>query len=261
MPPLRSAIHNATELLGLRLTRTGFGALGWLVERSPLAAEVLGRPHIFVPDDAHRFRWLQKFELRSVLDIGAHQGEFARRIHEILPDANVVSFEPLPECYRELERAGNGSSWHRAFNLALGSSRGTTTMNQNEFTPASSLLPISEGMRRELPFAVESRSVTVEVETLDTVCAGLHLEDNVMVKIDVQGYEGEVIAGGRQVLRRAKLVVVETSFQRLYADQPLFDTIYRELTALGLRYVGSWDRQPSPIDGFALQEDSIFVRD
>jgi FkbM family methyltransferase len=259
--PIRSLIHGATALVGFRITRTGYGALGWITTKSPLAAGVLGHPHVFVPDESHRFRWLQKLDIRSVLDVGAHQGEFARKIHEILPSAKVISFEPLPACYAELTRAAQGGSWHRTFNTAIGRSPGQLTMNQSEFTPASSLLPISDTMRRELPFAVESAPVTVRVDTLDAISDGLELADQLLVKIDVQGYEGEVIAGARRTLERAKLVIVETSFRRLYAEQPLFDTIYGALTALGFRYLGSSDRQPSPTDGFPLQEDSIFIRD
>jgi FkbM family methyltransferase len=259
--PFRSVIHNATALAGFRITRTGYGALAWVTGKSAFAARVLGHPHVFFPDDSHRFRWLQKLDIRSVFDVGAHQGEFARKIHGILPDAKVFSFEPVPACYEELARTADGGAWHRTFNTAIGRSKGELTMNQNEFTPASSLLPISDAMRRELPFAVASVPVTVGVETLDAISSGLELADNVMVKIDVQGYEAEVIAGAGRTLERAKLVVVETSFQRLYAEQPLFHTVYDELTTRGLRYLGSWDRQPSPADGFPLQEDSIFIRD
>src|SRR2546421_11897610 len=37
----------------------------------------------------------------TVLDIGASHGQFAREILRAFPDANIYSFEPIPECYEE----------------------------------------------------------------------------------------------------------------------------------------------------------------
>jgi hypothetical protein len=116
-------------------------------------------------------------------------------------------------------------------------------------------------MRKELPFSVQTEPVSVAVETLDSIVAKLSLEDNLLVKIDVQGFECEVIKGGLETLRRAKLVIVETTFRALYEGQPLFGDVYRALTELGFRYAGSNGRLDSPIDGAPVQEDSIFRRD
>jgi FkbM family methyltransferase len=262
MQVLKNVLHAATGLVGVRVIRTGYGAFGWLNEKSPFLASVLGHPHVFVPDAEHRYRWLEPLGIRTVVDIGAHQGEFARRIHGVLPKAAIVSFEPLPDCYRELQKVTAELPAHRAFNVALGATAGQAEMQQNEFTPASSLLATGPGMQQQLPFAATTRAVSVTVDTLDAAVAKLELRDNLFVKIDVQGFECQVIDGGRETLRRAKLVVVETSFQRIYEGQPLFGAVYDKLVQeLGFRYAGSWDQQPSPIDGAPLQEDSIFLRD
>jgi len=262
MQRIKDALHGTTGLLGFRISRTGYGAIGWATAQSKFIGRVFGHPHVFVPDESHRFTWLKKLNIKTVIDIGAHQGEFAKRIHELLPDASIISFEPLPSCFRELEQYGKTLPRHRAFNYALGASRGRATMHQSEFTQTSSLLPPSEGMERQMPFAARAHPIEVDVETLDGVCSGLSLEDDLFVKIDVQGFECQVIAGARSTLARARLVLVETSFQPIYEDQPLFGAVYRELVeGLGFRYLGSWDRQQSPVDGFPLQEDSIFIRD
>ena len=46
--------------------------------------------------------WLQSRGITTVLDIGANTGQFANRINEILPDVNIISFEPIKKCYDEL---------------------------------------------------------------------------------------------------------------------------------------------------------------
>lgn len=259
---LKNALHGATGLVGVRISRTGYGMLGWLTTRSELLGRVLGHPYVFVPDEKHRHQWLKQLGIRTVLDVGAHEGDFAQRIHDMLPDAAIVSFEPLPECFRALEKVSATLPKHRCFNVAVGSAPGEAEMGQNEYTQASSLLPTNDEMRKLMPFAAETRPVKVRVDTLDRLCSELQLEDNLMVKIDVQGFEREVIAGGRDTLRRAKLVLIETSFQRIYQGQPLFEAVYRDLVdELGFRYRGSFSRQESPVDGAPLQEDSLFIRE
>jgi hypothetical protein len=100
----------------------------------------------------------------------------------------------------------------------------------------------------------------VDVETLDAVVATLALKDEVLLKLDVQGYECHVIRGAEATLRRTRAVIVETSFQPIYEQQPLFGAVYEALTALGFHYGGSFDQQKSPTNGAPLQEDSIFLR-
>jgi FkbM family methyltransferase len=261
MQTAKRAFHGALGLLGIRVIRTGYGAFDWLTRNSPTAARFLGHPYVFVPDEAHRFRWLEALDIRTVLDIGAHEGDYAKRIHGILPKAHIHSFEPIPECYRALTQVSATLPRHSSYNLALGSAPGSATMHKNEFSQASSLLPTSEAMARLMPFAARTEAVTVEVATLDGVVKDLEVEDNLMVKIDVQGFESAVIAGGRDTLRRAKVVVIETSFQPIYETQPMFDVVYRALVNdLGFSYGGSLNRQESPVDGAPLQEDSLFLR-
>jgi FkbM family methyltransferase len=261
MQLIKKALHGTTGLVGIRVIRTGYGALAWLTENSEFAGRVLGYPHVFEPDAAHRHRWLKELGIRSILDIGAHEGDYAKRIHEILPDAAIVSFEPQPDCFEKLTAVSRTLPRHTVHNLALGASTGTATLHKNEFSQASSLLPVGSGMRRELPFSVQTEPVSVPVETLDSAVAGLALEDNLLVKIDVQGFECEVIKGGLATLRRAKLVIVETTFRPIYEGQPLFGDVYGALTGLGFRYGGSHGRLDSPVDGAPIQEDSIFRRD
>ncbi len=43
--------------------------------------------------------WLQNRNIKTVLDIGANTGQFANLIQKILPQANIISFEPIKKCY------------------------------------------------------------------------------------------------------------------------------------------------------------------
>jgi hypothetical protein len=82
-----------------------------------------------------------------------------------------------------------------------------------------------------------------------------------MLKIDTQGFEKNVLLGGTEMLKRVRLIIVETSFGELYKDQPRFPEIYRMLQERGFEYRGSWDQFHNPKDGAPIQQDGIFLRD
>jgi hypothetical protein len=89
----------------------------------------------------------------------------------------------------------------------------------------------------------------------------LDVVDNVLVKIDVQGTEDKVILGGEKVLSRASVLIVETTFEPLYKDQPLFDEVYDLLRRMGFLYMGTDHIIRNPADGTVLQCDSLFMRE
>ena len=49
------------------------------------------------------FDWLRRLSIKTIYDVGANNGEFVKFISEILPEAQIYSFEPLKEPYEELK--------------------------------------------------------------------------------------------------------------------------------------------------------------
>jgi FkbM family methyltransferase len=214
----------------------------------------------FEPSEANKFIWLSRLNINTIVDIGAHEGEFAMNAYQILPKASIISFEPLHETFRQLNINMRAVPNFKAFNCALGDRNSTTEMHRNEFTPSSSLLRMVDLHREAFPFTRNETTEIVEVKRLDDVLQGSCLQDYILIKIDVQGYEDKVILGGEKVFSRAKLLVVETSFQSLYEKQPLFDEIYSMLSKRGFTYIGNWNQLLSPADGSVLQADAMFIR-
>lgn len=204
--------------------------------------------------------WIHRLKLRTVLDIGANTGQFAITIKSVLPEAHVYAFEPLPECFAQLQLRLKDMREFTAFNLALGADTGTIAFERNNFTPSSSILKMSAAHKAAFPETRGSQPVNVKIECLDNVAEQLSIADGLLVKIDVQGYEDRVLRGGEQTIKRARLVIVETSFEPLYEGQPLFDDIYRLMVDWGFTYSGSLDQLCSPRDGRILQADSIFQK-
>lgn len=56
-----------------------------------------------------RLRWLKEMNIKTVIDIGANEGQFASIIRKLLPESTIYSFEPIPHCYEKLKK--NFSKW------------------------------------------------------------------------------------------------------------------------------------------------------
>lgn len=216
----------------------------------------LAYSHLVVRPET-KLDWLRSLDIRTVLDVGANDGAFAGDIAAKLPDAHVISFEPLRDVYEELRRRCPPPRF-RAYNFALGDADGRTQIRRSRFSPSSSLLPMLELHTSAFPHTTEEGVDDIEVRRLDSL--DLRIEPNLMVKLDVQGYEDKVIKGGAETIKKAVCVLTEVSFEPLYAGQPLFEDIQAMLRELGFEYKGSWQQLPDPRDGRILQADAIFLK-
>jgi hypothetical protein len=100
----------------------------------------------------------------------------------------------------------------------------------------------------------------VKIACLDNALSNKNLEKPILIKVDVQGYEGKVILGGKKIFSQADIVIVELSFCELYLGQPLFEIINQELNQLGLFYAGCICQLCSPDDNSILQQDALYLR-
>lgn len=214
----------------------------------------LVRYHSFWDDVA------QPMGIRTILDIGANEGVFSIEMRKRFPDAFICAFEPLHDCFEELNRRMAGDERFMSFNAALGEEKGHTEINRSASHPSSSLLPMA-GLHKVLyPHSAEHTKETIEMERLDDLMQGVSFESPALVKIDVQGFEASVIKGGRETLKRCDIIVVENSFVTLYEGQALFGEIHDLLKELGFSYRGRSETHYDPHTKEPIYEDSVFIK-
>ncbi len=209
--------------------------------------------------DSHCF--LNEAGISTVLDIGANVGQFAKMISLACPGLKTLhSFEPLAECHAPLGRALSGDPRHVVHSFGFGDKDEKVRINRADFTPCSSLLRPKELLIRDHPGAGRIKEETIELRTLDNWASETNLNAELLIKIDVQGYEDRVISGGRNTLRSARFVLIEVPFVQLYENQPLFHDIYMMLHDLGFVYRGSTGQNIRKQDARALEADAVFER-
>jgi FkbM family methyltransferase len=208
------------------------------------------------------FFGLNQSPIRSIIDVGAHEGEFARKALDTFPEAHFYCFEPLPESFKRLETWASRRMHGRAalFNVALGEREESIEMFLHlEQTDCSSILESTPFEEKRYPSA--KTMIQVRQSTLDTMAKSFSppLRKEILVKLDVQGYESRVINGGRETLLQARACLVEVSLDMLYKGQATFKELLLMLDQLGLRYAGNMT-QVNALDGHVVYIDALFIR-
>lgn len=210
--------------------------------------------------DKGEFRWLQEMNIQTVLDVGANTGQFVALISKILPDAKIYSFEPLKECYEILKKMENSNHNLKTFNIALGNKSGEETIFKNEFTPSSSILMLKELHKSTFPHTEHFSEEIIQVKDLDSIKDKIQWVHKTLMKIDVQGFEINVLRGADASLDDIYIIIIETLFVDLYENQTQFDDVYSFLTERNFSYKGNLEQFKDPKSGRILWADAIFMR-
>ena len=206
-------------------------------------------------------KWVLDCNIRTVIDIGANVGEFTAVFAELFPDARIYAFEPLLDCFEQLRKVAKQYQGRvKVFNIALGTQEGSFEFQRSSWAPASSFREMSNLHKKNYPHSARSETVKVNVKTLDDVFKNIDLNKNIFIKVDVQGFEDEVIKGGLEVVKQAKVLVVECSLQSTYEGEPMFDGIYNLLRSIGFEYRGSLKQSIRKDDQSFLQADCVFMK-
>lgn len=209
-----------------------------------------------------KFFFFRNFDVRTVVDIGANRGQFAVTALRYFPKATVYSFEPLPAAFSALGEVSRQDPRIKPFNLAVSDRSGEQTIFlHSDRDDASSFLKSTETYERQFGHSRRQEEVVVKTETLDGLGASV-LKDapgEMLVKMDVQGFENRVIAGGRAFLPKASLCVAEISLVPLYEGQATFKDILEAMDGMGFDYAGNFD-QVRGQDGRVIYLDALFLK-
>lgn len=244
---------------GLARYRRELG-LRWLGVRLALA----GRQHQY-PEILALRRFISHFGVDCVIDVGANAGQYATMLRQDVGFAGtILSFEPNPAVYAELERrAASDPHWH-CHNIALSDRDETLPFNIMASNQFSSLNAPAEG--QDAIFESRNRiarTVDVACRRLDALWPELSARHRIktpLLKMDTQGHDRAVCTGAVETLGLMAGVQTELAVRPIYAGA----TGYAEMIALLA------DAGFSPNAMFAnnkghfpllVEMDGLFVRD
>lgn len=149
-----------------------------------------------------------------VLDVGANVGQFGASLRAQSYRGKIVSYEPISTVYRTLAvNTATDLEWD-INNFALGLKSEFATINVSVSSEFSSILPSTCAAMKYNDAAAITGTETIEVRKLDDVFP--RPSGNTLLKIDTQGYERQVLEGGRSLLPKLKGVLMELPIVHLY---------------------------------------------
>ncbi|MDB2389807.1 FkbM family methyltransferase [Alphaproteobacteria bacterium] len=173
----------------------------------------------------------------SIIDIGANVGQFSIAASEILKPEKLIVIEANMELKKELEKNLSYYQNKEIIFNGIGDFNGLLEFNLNIDSQTSSFLNLGSDRIREFPNNLYKSKNRIKVITLDKLMKKKFIPEPVLLKIDVQGYEKEVLNGAKQILSNFKWVVIETSFANLYEGEATFNTIVKLMSENNYTFV------------------------
>jgi FkbM family methyltransferase len=185
----------------------------------------------------------------AAADIGAYEGEWTSQFLEIFPNTPVIMVEPqLSKLNKLNEFAKQNPSV--LFKSSLLSATEAAVLHFNEDETASHVTNVA---------TTEIANTKIST-TLDNLIASSNFLQPNYIKLDVQGYELEVLRGAKNSLQSCEVCQLEVSVMNLGDDSPLFLEVSNFMSEQGFQLYDITQFMRRPYDKALHQLDVIFVR-
>ena len=162
-------------------------------------------------------------EIDLSLDIGANTGEYTKLLLQNT-NSKVVSFEPLPEAFKELEKIKlKFKDRLNIYNVAIGIDNNKLDLFYGDKkSEKASLIPNLE----KLSFVGlnNKNKISVSVKKLDYFKDYFKDKKIDFIKIDTEGFEYEVLCGAEKILlqHKPKFIQIEFNWHQLIRNHTLY---------------------------------------
>lgn len=210
--------------------------------------------------------WIKQLALPSaevVFDVGANHGDFACAASACFPNAAVILVEPLPKMQTWLDhtiREGRRPRW-QLLQCAFGNASGQFPLYVDEQDDnIGSLAGFSQEYLETNPRARPTNQVLCQVRTLDDAAAEMGLNRIDLLKIDVEGFEFEVLQGASRMLEKTRSAIVEVSLVRKPGASTALVEMLNLLTKQGFHILGIIPSLHDPLERWRPREFNILAR-
>jgi len=189
------------------------------------------------------------------LDVGANVGEYSALLKKNFPDALIHAFEPNPAAFDILKNI-TGIQIH---NIGLGTKKEILPL----YTPFKSKSGSHSSLVQEsLIWGKAEHVQEVQLDTLEHMFKVLQLSHVDLMKMDVEGYEMDVLLGAGKLLSKIRFIQFEFNhhliFRKMFLKDfydILTDFDFYRITPRGLKALGAYE----PINEIFLMHNLLAV--
>jgi FkbM family methyltransferase len=248
---LREVRHLQRALTGLEAA-SQLGERPWRALSRQWRSAVATTRICLIPADVRR-------RIRTACDVGANRGDWSLGLLRLLKIERLTALEPNPDVFAVLQAQLAPFAGVTCINAAAGDTAGTVTLNVEAMSALSSIRSLSA--RGRLIHSVPPQPVaalSVPQVTLDDTLADY--DEVSLLKIDVQGYEREVLLGAQRVLARCRCLAIEVLYEpSYYAGALRFPELVQLVEAVSPLRLSCVSEPALSFDGRGAWADAFFL--
>ncbi|MDJ0688930.1 MAG: FkbM family methyltransferase [Xenococcaceae cyanobacterium MO_188.B32] len=183
------------------------------------------------------------------------QGDWSRMAKKIFPDANCFLIEPLAEMESFMEKFCEENPGSQYFLVGAGAEIKELTFTVQDRLSGSNFL-----YKESAQLKAQDKQRRVKVISIDSLIDSNQIDMPQLAKLDVQGFELEVLRGGKKLFGFVDIFILEVSLFRFMEKQPLFHEVVNFMIERGYLVYDIPGFLRRPYDGALGQTDICFVK-
>lgn len=204
---------------------------------------------------------LGEYNIKTIVDVGANEGQFALKLlQKNNYNGKIISFEPVSSSFNVLSNNSKQSHNWIVVQSAVGDSEGQLPINISQNSVSSSLRKVNAHTVEAEAGTAVIKTEMVAINTLDNLLKAQEWQDDLWLKIDVQGFEREVLHGASEALKRAKVVQIELAVIPSYEQSPYLEEIITMLRSSGFTLYSIMSGFRNYTTGQMYEMEGFFVR-
>jgi FkbM family methyltransferase len=192
------------------------------------------------------------FSPLGIVDVGANVGSWTRDVAKIFPDALIHMVEAQPELMNDLAATAHQLGRRVTYSICL---LGAKCIAQVPFHTIGTGSSVFEEVTN-----LEKKVRLLPMKRLDDIAAVRAMNAPLLLKLDVQGYELEVLRGASETLKLTEAVLMEVSLLPYNKGAPLMPEVISFMHDLGFTPYDFCGELRRVSDHALFQVDMIFVR-
>lgn len=191
----------------------------------------------------------------KILDIGAHSAYWSEVAKSFYPYSNIYLIEPLSEMEEKLKEFCDKNPGSKYFLNGAGSKIETKIFTVIDNMEGANF------MTKELKhLRSKNQQREVKIITVDSLIESNQIPIPDLIKIDVQGFEMEVLKGASRVFGHTEAFIIEVSFFEFMSETPLFSEVVTFMSQKGYEVYDFPGFLRRPLDKALGQADVCFVK-
>jgi FkbM family methyltransferase len=187
-------------------------------------------------------------DVKSVIDVGASNGQWSRMCLQHMPKAEYLLIEAQDAHRQGLEQFRAEYSNANFVIAAAGKAEGKIYFDNSD---------LLGGVASETPF--QKNSIVVPVITIDAEIDKRQLQPPYLLKLDTHGFEIPILEGALETIKKANLIIIETYNYKLTNNSLKYFEMCAYLEKLGFSSIELVDFMLRQHDYSFWQMDTFFI--